>query len=164
VPAGLVSSFPCTCSNGEYSIVQGLPINDFSRKMSTRVDYLSNEWITRVAEGIKANSEIIAVARENTVGITQIVTGTPRGDVTYHLESRDGQLSFGEGPAKVSDIAFTQDWGTAVGVATGKINAQEAFISGKIRFKGDHERVIATQPLFLALDEVFSAVNADTNF
>ena len=33
VPAGLISSFPCTCVNGEYSIVQGLPINDFSRKM-----------------------------------------------------------------------------------------------------------------------------------
>ncbi len=33
VPAGLISSFPCTCANGEYSIVQGLPINDFSRTM-----------------------------------------------------------------------------------------------------------------------------------
>jgi malate dehydrogenase len=33
VPTGLISSFPCTCANGEYSIVQGLPINDFSRKM-----------------------------------------------------------------------------------------------------------------------------------
>ena len=33
VPMGLISSFPCTCLNGEYSIVQGLPINDFSRKM-----------------------------------------------------------------------------------------------------------------------------------
>ena len=33
VPAGLISSFPCTCVNGEYSIVQGLPINEFSRKM-----------------------------------------------------------------------------------------------------------------------------------
>ena len=33
VPAGLISSFPCTCANGEYSIVQGLTINDFSRKM-----------------------------------------------------------------------------------------------------------------------------------
>jgi malate dehydrogenase len=33
VPAGLISSFPCTCANGEYSIVQNLPINDFSRKM-----------------------------------------------------------------------------------------------------------------------------------
>ena len=33
VPSGLISSFPCTCTKGEYSIVQGLPINDFSRKM-----------------------------------------------------------------------------------------------------------------------------------
>jgi len=132
--------------------------------MSTRVDYLSNEWITRVAEGIAANEKIKTLAKQNTVSVTQVVTGTPRGEVTYHLESRDGKISFASGPAKVSDIAFTQDWGTAVGVATGKVNAQEAFISGKIRFKGDHERVIATQPLFLALDEVFSAVNADTNF
>ena len=132
--------------------------------MSARVDYLSNEWIRAVAEGIKLNSEIAAVARDNTVSVTQIVTGTPHGDVTYHLESRDGKIVFASGPATVSDIAFTQDWQTAVGVAMGKINAQEAFISGKIRFKGDHERVIATQPLFLALDQVFSAVNANTNF
>ena len=132
--------------------------------MSARVDYLSNEWINAVAEGIKLNNEIAVVARDNTISVTQIITGTPHGDVTYHLESRDGKITFASGPATVSDIAFTQDWATAVGVATGKINAQEAFISGKIRFKGYHERVIATQPLFLALDQVFSAVNANTNF
>ena len=132
--------------------------------MSARVDYLSNEWINAVAEGIKLNNEIAAVARDNTISVTQTITGTPHGDITYHLESRDGKITFASGPATVSDIAFTQDWATAVGVATGKINAQEAFISGKIRFKGDHERVIATQPLFLALDLVFSAVNANTNF
>ena len=31
VPEGIISSFPCTCAGGEYSIVQGLEINDFSR-------------------------------------------------------------------------------------------------------------------------------------
>ena len=31
VPEGLMSSFPCTCAGGEYSIVQGLEIDDFSR-------------------------------------------------------------------------------------------------------------------------------------
>ena len=31
VPEGLISSFPCTCKDGRYSIVQGLDINDFSR-------------------------------------------------------------------------------------------------------------------------------------
>ena len=132
--------------------------------MAARVDYLSNEWINAVASGIKLNNDIAVAARDYSVSVTQIVTSTPRGDVTYHLESRDGKITFASGPAKVSDVAFTQDWKTAVGVATGKINAQEAFISGKIRFKGDHERVIATQPLFLALDVVFTSVNANTNF
>jgi malate dehydrogenase len=31
VPEGLVSSFPCTTKDGEWSIVQGLDIDDFSR-------------------------------------------------------------------------------------------------------------------------------------
>jgi malate dehydrogenase len=31
VPEGLISSFPCTCANGEYSIVQGLDIDAYSR-------------------------------------------------------------------------------------------------------------------------------------
>jgi malate dehydrogenase len=32
VPEGLISSFPVTCANGEYSIVQGLKSNAFSQK------------------------------------------------------------------------------------------------------------------------------------
>ncbi len=31
VPEGIISSFPCTVSNGEYQVVQGLDIDDFSR-------------------------------------------------------------------------------------------------------------------------------------
>jgi malate dehydrogenase len=31
VPEGLVSGFPCTCAGGEYQIVQGLELDDFSR-------------------------------------------------------------------------------------------------------------------------------------
>ena len=31
VPEGLISSFPCVCKDGAYSIVQGLDIDDYSR-------------------------------------------------------------------------------------------------------------------------------------
>ncbi|HUW02473.1 MAG TPA: malate dehydrogenase [Acidimicrobiales bacterium] len=31
VPEGLMSSFPCTCTGGEYAVVEGLDIDDFSR-------------------------------------------------------------------------------------------------------------------------------------
>jgi len=32
VPEGLISGFPCTCSGGEYSIVEGIDIDGFSRQ------------------------------------------------------------------------------------------------------------------------------------
>ncbi|MEI7624969.1 MAG: malate dehydrogenase [Actinomycetota bacterium] len=40
VAEGLISSFPVTCSGGEYTVVQGLEINDFSR---TRIDATAAE-------------------------------------------------------------------------------------------------------------------------
>jgi malate dehydrogenase len=40
VPEGLMSSFPCTCKDGRYQIVQGLDIDDFSR---ARIDASTGE-------------------------------------------------------------------------------------------------------------------------
>ncbi len=42
VPEGIISSFPCTCSGGEYSIVQGLEIDEFSRG---RIDATAAELV-----------------------------------------------------------------------------------------------------------------------
>ena len=42
VPQGLISSFPCTCTDGQYSVVQGLDINEFSR---ARIDASVGELI-----------------------------------------------------------------------------------------------------------------------
>ncbi|GHF88416.1 malate dehydrogenase [Streptomyces filamentosus] len=44
VPEGLISSFPVTCKDGKYEIVQGLEINDFSRaRIDASVKELSEE-------------------------------------------------------------------------------------------------------------------------
>jgi malate dehydrogenase len=42
VPEGIISSFPCTCKGGAYSIVQGLDIDDFSR---ARIDASAAELV-----------------------------------------------------------------------------------------------------------------------
>ena len=42
VPEGLLSSFPVTCTNGEWSIVPGLDIDDFSRQ---RIDVSAQELV-----------------------------------------------------------------------------------------------------------------------
>jgi malate dehydrogenase len=44
VEEGLVSGFPCTCSDGEWEIVEGLEIDDFSRqRIDASVDELKEE-------------------------------------------------------------------------------------------------------------------------
>jgi malate dehydrogenase len=44
VPEGLISSFPCVCKDGQYQIVQGLDIDDFSRgKIDASVAELADE-------------------------------------------------------------------------------------------------------------------------
>lgn len=44
VPAGLVSSFPVRCCDGEWEIVQGLPLNAFARsRVNVSVDELKSE-------------------------------------------------------------------------------------------------------------------------
>ena len=125
--------------------------------------YLSDEWISAVAAEITSNTALADVARSHTVAVTQVVNDTPFGDVTYHLVCRDAKVSFGKG-AVPCDVTFTQNYTTAVDVALARINAADAFINGKVRFSGDHEKVIAAQPLFAALDAVFARVRARTQF
>jgi malate dehydrogenase len=44
VPEGLISSFPCRSVNGQWEIIQGVEINDFSReRIDASVQELSEE-------------------------------------------------------------------------------------------------------------------------
>ena len=53
VPEGLICGFPCTCSGGEYEIVQGLDIDEFSKgKIDASVEELSGERDTVSSQGL----------------------------------------------------------------------------------------------------------------
>ena len=82
----------------------------------------------------------------------------PEGDVTYHLQVGDGEARFGAGAAEPEHVRMEQTWDTAVAVATGDLNAQEAFVNGHIRLYGDQQRLLDAQPVFGALDAVFNDV------
>ena len=53
---------------------------------------------------------------------------------------------------------------TAIGVATGTINAQEAFIKGRILLTGNQQHLMDSVPVFKALDSVFNTVRQRTNY
>jgi hypothetical protein len=132
--------------------------------MATNVRYLSLDWIDELARVVAADETLRALAAEHDIGVTQVVSDGPEGDVIYHLQVGDGVATFGAGAAEPEHVRMEQSWDTAVAVATGTLNAQEAFVNGRIRLFGDQQRLLQAQPVFGALDAVFSDVRSRTEY
>ena len=126
--------------------------------------YLILEWIEALTAEVAASATMQDASAGARLGVTQVVTDGPEGEITYHLQVDEGTASFGAGPAEPEDVRFVQDWETAVSVANGTLNAQEAFIGGRIRLTGDQQKLLDSQPVFRALDGVFNAVRPETDY
>lgn len=130
----------------------------------TVIRYLSLEWLEALTAEVEANTTLQSLAQQHSIGVTQVVTGGPEGNVVYHLQVGDGIARFGAGDAEPEDVRMEQTWDTAVGVATGELNAQEAFIKGRILLTGSQQRLVESQPVFGALDAVFANVRERTEY
>lgn len=128
------------------------------------IRYLSLEWLEALTAEVDANAALQSLAPRHSIGVTQVVTGGPEGEVVYHLQVGDGAARFGAGAAEPEDVRMEQTWATAVGVATGALNAQEAFIKGHILLTGSQQRLVDAQPVFGALDTVFATVRERTEY
>ena len=131
---------------------------------TAEIRYLSLQWIDALSAEVADSEAMRELADHHDVGVTQVVTDGPEGTVTYHLVVGGGQAAFGAGPAEREDVKMEQSWETAVGVATGELNAQDAFINGRIRLYGDQQKLLESQPVFGALDAVFSSVRSRTRY
>ena len=128
------------------------------------VRYLSLGWIDAVAGNVASDVRLAALAHDHEIGFTQVVSAGPEGDVVYHLQVGGGSIQFATGPAEPEHVRMEQTWDTAVAVAIGALNAQEAFVNGHIRLHGDQQRLLDAQPIFGALDTVFSTVRDTTRY
>lgn len=132
--------------------------------MPETVRYLSLGWIDELTSIVAQDEQLQKLAADHRIGVTQVVSGGPEGDVTYHLQVGDGDARFGPGAADPEDVRMEQSWETAVAVATGALNAQDAFVNGHIRLFGDQQKLLDAQAVFGALDAVFADVRQRTDY
>ena len=74
------------------------------------IRYLSLDWINALSDEVAASDHMREIAESHRIGVTQVVSNGPEGDVTYHLSVGDGDASFGAGPADPEDVKMEQDW------------------------------------------------------
>jgi hypothetical protein len=128
------------------------------------VRYLSLEWIDELSRAVAEDDQLRELAGSHELGLTQLVGDGPEGDVTYHLQVGDGAARFGAGAADPEHVRMEQSWDTAVAVATGDLNAQDAFVNGHIRLYGDQQRLLESQAIFGALDGVLTSLRERTEY
>ena len=126
--------------------------------------YLSREWIDELDRAAQATDLVQAAAPDLVFVIEHEVTGLPQGTVRYHIVFDRGTARLCAGAAALADACVTEDHETAVAVSSGAINAQSAFMSGRLRVRGDMEKLIAAQPAIEALDAALERARASTTY
>lgn len=126
--------------------------------------YLSQEWIEDLDRAAQASELVRAAAPDLDFVVEHEVTGGPGGTVRYHIVFERGSARLRAGPAERADACFTEDHATAVAVSSGEINAQSAFMTGRLRVRGDMDKLIAAQPAIEALDRALEAARARTTY
>lgn len=117
-----------------------------------------------MSERVSASPVLADVAVHSSLRLTQVVTDAPEGDVMYHLAVDDGAATFASGAAADEDVRLESNWLTAVAVATGQLNAQDAFIEGRIRLHGDQSKLVAAVPVLTALDALVADLRPRTTY
>jgi putative sterol carrier protein len=145
-------------------MAQFVGIGEHAGQTMRVIRYLSLEWLDALTAEVAASAELQELAQQYTIGVTQVVSDGPEGTVIYHLQVGDGTASFGAGQAFPEDVRMEQTWETATAVATGTLNAQEAFIKGRILLTGSQQVLVESQPVFAALDTVFRTVRDRTEY
>ncbi len=97
------------------------------------VRFLSAEWLTALDESARQ----LHVPDDVDLVVEQVVT-RPDGDETaYHLVFGGGSVRVHPGRAEAASVAVQQSYETAVALARGELNAQQAMARGELRVSGD---------------------------
>jgi putative sterol carrier protein len=126
--------------------------------------YLTEEWIDAAQRAVEADSALSDATKDVQLTVQQVVTDGPEGDAAYHVVIDDGTVRVVSGEAGEATVTFVQSWETATAVSRGELSAQAAFMTGRIRVRGDLPKLVEYGSLFGGVDDVFADLREHTTY
>jgi predicted lipid carrier protein YhbT len=107
--------------------------------------YLTQEWLDE-ARALASDQPERPGA---TVRMNYVVTGGPDGaDVTYYTIVENGRLVESRlGALEDPEVTLTASWEDSVSIARGELDANAAFMQGKVKVVGNMAKLMSLLPL-----------------
>ena len=126
------------------------------------VKFLSDEWAQEVTNALNSSEEFQSAASGQQVKLQQVVQNTPDGgEQKYYFTLEDGKVQVGLGDLTDAEATLTQDYDTAVAITKQELNAQNAFMQGKLKISGNMMKLMQLQGVFNAMPKAVDGIEVE---
>ena len=124
--------------------------------------FLTEEWAKTMTEKLNASDDFKNAASSQEVKLQQVVTDTPDGgEGKYYFTIEGGNATVSLGEISDADATITQNYETAVAINKQELNAQNAFMQGKLKISGNMMKLMQLQSVFNAMPKAVSDVDVE---
>ena len=118
--------------------------------------YLSQEWLDLQRELATTFPEKPGVSAR----MQYVVTGGPDGETRYYAVIDDGRIvENGLGDDPEAEFTMTQSYDDSVQVLKGELDANAAFMQGRVKVTGNMGKLMALMPLTQSVE--YKAISTD---
>lgn len=125
------------------------------------VKFLSEEWASAITEALGSSDDFKKAATGQQAKLQQVVTDAPSGEVKYYLDISDGSATVALGELDGAEATITQNYDTGKAIAQRELNAQNAFMQGKLKIAGNMMKIMQLQGVISALDKATESVEVE---
>ena len=111
-----------------------------------------------------SSSKRLRAARPSTSVKPRANGNGKRSSIRWVYALADGNAKMGIGQADTPDVTITQDYPTAVAIAKGELNAQNAFMTGKLKVTGNMAKLMQHQGAFAGLEGALKPLQETTEY
>jgi putative sterol carrier protein len=106
--------------------------------------WLTQEWLEETRQMAESQPERPGASAR----MQYVVTGGPEGDVKYYWVLENGKLvesKVGELPD--AEVTLTQTWDDAMRIQKGELDANAAFMQGRVKVTGNMGKLMSLLPI-----------------
>lgn len=124
--------------------------------------FLTEEWAQEMTSALNASDDFQNAAASQQTKLQQVVTDAPDGgEGRYYFSLDGGKADVGVGDIAEPDATITQNYETAVAINKSELNAQQAFMQGKLKISGNMMKLMQLQGVFNAMPKAVTDVDVE---